>query len=430
MYYLQTRWTWILQAAATDSIKNAAGQIAADMMNYYTGFGEMVEYWYYTGDSTYNAKVVQALLHQIGSDQDYMPANQSKSLGNDDQVFWAFAVMSAAELKFENPPSGQPSWLALAQAVFNEQASRWDTTACAGGLRWQVFTFNAGYDYKNTISNGGFFQLSARLARYTQNETYTAWANKTWDWFASTPLLNEETWQVNDGSSTEKNCTDASLLQWTYNYGTWIAGAAYLYNHTEDEIWLTRLDGLLNRTIGTFFPASMGDNIMVEVTCEPIGNCDVDQPSFKAYLSRWLAVAAQLVPQYYERIFTRLRASAKGAAGQCSGGADGRTCGRRWNSTTWDGTSGVGEQMSALGVVQAMLIDATDLAPPVGSSTGGTSQGDPSAGTGTSSGGGSKSGDPAVNTRKMTTKDKAGAGFLTALFLIITLGGGAWLVFE
>lgn len=43
-------------------------------------FGEMVEYWYYTGDTTYNSEIQAALLHQIGDDGDYMPANQSKSL--------------------------------------------------------------------------------------------------------------------------------------------------------------------------------------------------------------------------------------------------------------------------------------------------------------------------------------------------------------
>lgn len=43
-------------------------------------FGEMVEYWYYTGDTTYNAEVKQALLHQVGDNNDYMPANQTKSL--------------------------------------------------------------------------------------------------------------------------------------------------------------------------------------------------------------------------------------------------------------------------------------------------------------------------------------------------------------
>jgi mannan endo-1,6-alpha-mannosidase len=151
--------------------------------------------------------------------------------GNDDQVFWAFSAMSAAELKFEDPGTGQPSWLALAQAVFNEQASRWDMGTCGGGLRWQIFTFNAGYDYKNAISNGGFFQLAARLARYTQNQTYVDWADKTWEWFSGTPLLEIETWQINDGSSTQKNCSDSSQLQWTYNYGAFIAGNAYLYNY-------------------------------------------------------------------------------------------------------------------------------------------------------------------------------------------------------
>lgn len=150
--------------------------------------------------------------------------------------------MSAAELKFENPPSGSPSWLSLAQAVFNEQASRWDNGTCGGGLRWQIFTFNTGYDYKNTISNGGFFQLAARLGRYTQNDTYIDWANKTWDWYEQTELFDLAKWQINDGSSTLNNCSDASHIQWTYNYGTWIAGAAYLYNHVSLRLQDHRFD--------------------------------------------------------------------------------------------------------------------------------------------------------------------------------------------
>lgn len=137
------------------------------------------------------------------------------------------------------------------------------------------------------------------------------------------------------------------------------------------------------------------------------------------------------MPEYYDRIFDVLKVSAKGAAGQCSGGAAGRSCGREWNSTTWDGVSGVGEQMSALAIVQAMMIDIGGLAAPVGSTTGGTSKGDPNAGTGTSSGGPAGATDiPAVATRAITMKDKAGAGFVTALFLIFTLGGGYWLIME
>lgn len=139
--------------------------------------------------------------------------------------------MDCAELKFEDPASDEPQWLALAQAVFNEQAARWDSADCGGGIRWQIFTFNAGYDYKNTITNGGFFQLAARLARYTGNSTYTEWANKMWDWYEDTVLMSESEWRIYDGTSTTSNCSSADHTQWSYNYGTWIAGMAYMYNY-------------------------------------------------------------------------------------------------------------------------------------------------------------------------------------------------------
>jgi mannan endo-1,6-alpha-mannosidase len=147
-------------------------------------------------------------------------------------VFWAFAAMSAAELKFPNPPSNDFQWLALAQSVFNQQAGRWEEETCNGGLRWQIYWWNKGYNYKNSISNGGFFQLSARLARYTGNQTYADWADRIWDWMASTPVMPETATQiqVNDGTDLNKNCSDANHLQFTYNYGTMIAGAAYMYN--------------------------------------------------------------------------------------------------------------------------------------------------------------------------------------------------------
>jgi mannan endo-1,6-alpha-mannosidase len=135
-------------------------------------WGEVIEYWSYTGDSQYNDLVTQALQFQVGIDRDFMPANVTTEEGNDDQAFWAFSAMSAAELNFPNPPKGNPSWLALAQTVFNKQAGRWDMSYCYGGLRWQILFTTPGYDYKNTISNGAFFQLGARLARYTGKNEY------------------------------------------------------------------------------------------------------------------------------------------------------------------------------------------------------------------------------------------------------------------
>jgi mannan endo-1,6-alpha-mannosidase len=122
---------------------------------------------------------------QVGDNVDFMPANQTHSEGNDDQAFWGLAAMAAAEMNFPNPPAKKPQWLALAQAVFNEQIARWDPQNCAGGLRWQIFPFNSGYDYKNSISNGCLFHLAARLARYTGNTTYMTYAERSFEWISS-----------------------------------------------------------------------------------------------------------------------------------------------------------------------------------------------------------------------------------------------------
>lgn len=42
-------------------------------------FGQMVEYWFYTGDDTYNKITSEALLAQVGENNDYMPTNQTKT---------------------------------------------------------------------------------------------------------------------------------------------------------------------------------------------------------------------------------------------------------------------------------------------------------------------------------------------------------------
>ena len=192
-------------------------------------FGTLIDYWYYTGDPTYNAVTTQALQFQVGPDNDYMTPNQTKTEGNDDQGFWGLAAMSAAEAKFPDPPTDQPGWLALAQAVFNSQAMRWDTTTCGGGLRWQIFAFNNGYDYKNAISNGCFFNLGARLAVYTGNQTYADWAEKTWDWVTEIGLVSSQ-YMVYDGSDDKLNCSQLDHQQWTYNAGVYLHGAANMYN--------------------------------------------------------------------------------------------------------------------------------------------------------------------------------------------------------
>lgn len=145
-------------------------------------------------------------------------------------MFWGLAAMTATELSFPEV-SGGFSWLSLAQGVFNTQVMRWDSSTCNGGLRWQIWTWETGYELKNSVSNGGLFQLAARLARYTYNETYADWATKIWNWSTEMSLVNTTTWYVTDSVSTEDNCTTPDDTQWSYNYGIYLGGAAYMYNY-------------------------------------------------------------------------------------------------------------------------------------------------------------------------------------------------------
>lgn len=427
-----------LDITSPDSIKSAASQIAYGMVKWYTGnntgdvpgnlpspyywweagamFGSLVDYWYYTGDSTYNDITTQAMLFQVGPNDDYMPPNQTKTEGNDDQAFWAMAAMSAAEAKFPDPPADKPSWLSLAQAVFNLQANRWDNSTCGGGLRWQIFTFNNGYNYKNTISNGCFFNIAARLGKYTGNSTYTNWAETMWNWVESIGLMSED-YHFYDGSDDTINCTQVNHIQWTYNAGVFMLGAATMWNITGDDIWKTRTAGIINGT--SIFFSNDVPNVMYEVACEPNGKCDVDQRSFKAYLARWMAATTKIAPWTHDLIMPKLKASAQAAAKQCSGGTDGKTCGLKWTTGgVWDGSYGVGEQMSALEVIQSLLID--QVSGPLTNQTGGTSKSNPSAG--------SHSETSPLMFSPTTTGDKVGAGFLTTIILITILGGAWWMV--
>lgn len=96
----------------SESIKSTASVLAYDLMTYYRGnysgqavgllpddyfwgmsgalFGQMVEYWFYTGDDTYNKITSEALLAQIGPGKDYMVPNQTRSEVRMRHLFFRF----------------------------------------------------------------------------------------------------------------------------------------------------------------------------------------------------------------------------------------------------------------------------------------------------------------------------------------------------
>ena len=365
--------------------------------------------------------------------------------------------MSAAEMKFPNPPAGSPSWLSLAQAVFNRQAQRWDPDHCNGGLRWQFNWLNNGWMDKNTISNGCFFQLAARLARYTGNDTYAQWANKAYDWMAASPLITQHFEVFDSMTFNETNCPVGQLgeIQWTYNIGTIIAGCAFVRCPIHVEIcanssrcittyaqqtivhrnanipqttgaqqqqWQSRLNNYLANTQRVFFPEQYGNQTMTEYACEGQNNCNVDQRSFKAYLARWLALAVQLAPFTAGQIMPWLSTSATNAAKACSETSGGLACGRTWYTGGDDGLRDVGYQMSALSIIQANLIAQS---PALMNIHTGDSASNPNAGGGPVN----ILPDP-IFTRKMTGADKAGAWIVTVVAMLACFGTAVALLVE
>ena len=127
-----------------------------------------------------------------------------------------------------------------------------------------------------------------------------------------------------------------------------------------------------------------------------------------------------MAPYTSDQIFPPLATSAMAAGATCQGTGEGMICGMQWTLGHYDGRpKGVGEHLSLLNVLNANIVKF--VAPPVTHDTGGTSQGDPNAGT---------TGNPVVGTvQPATTGDKALAGILTATCGVL-LGFGGWLMIN
>ncbi|UKZ74986.1 hypothetical protein TrVFT333_002657 [Trichoderma virens FT-333] len=391
--------------ASNSDIKKTAATVAWDMLQYYHGnesgqtpgilpgpppagdyywweggamWGTLIDYWYLTNDSTYNDLIMQAIQWQTGPDDDFQPPNVTLSLGNDDQGFWGMTAMLAAEEKFPNPPADKPGWLALAQGVFNTQASpeRHDGT-CGGGIRWQI---------PQPIPD-----TATRTIGFLDNSTYA----------------------IYDGADVSNNCTQINKAEFSYNSAVWVLGTAYMYNHTNSAVWKTRLQKLVDHGLETFFP----NGIAYEPSCEGVNTCTTDMVSFKGYLHRWYATTTQLAPFLAPKILPILKTSAQAAVKQCTGGALGRQCGIKWNTGKYDGRTGAGQEMNVVGAVSSLLIGQAHV--PVTNSTGGTSQGNPNAG--------SKPNSFQRPLTPVTAGDRAGAGIVTIVIIGSLCTGLAWM---
>ena len=329
-------------------------------------WGSMLDYFHFTKDPSYNDVVMEALLNptNLGPKFDYVPTEHAFEEGNDDLYFWGSAALSAAERNFPQPNEDIPSWLDIGANVFDSLHSLWNTSHCGGGLTWQIYADNPnGMNYKNTISNGGFFQIAARLARATGNHDYLGWAEKIWDWCWDMGLIDHETYHVWDGTDSANNCSEVNQVSYTYTSGVFLYGAAVLANHTGDERWANHATRLLDGAGWFFGPFDNATDILYEGACEPNNICNADMETHKAYLARNMWQATVMLPSLRPKVERLLGASAKAAAQTCTGGDTGFSCGMKWYVGGFDGNVGLGPQMTALETIQGWLIH--EAAPPL-----------------------------------------------------------------
>ncbi|KAF3929952.1 hypothetical protein AA313_de0205466 [Arthrobotrys entomopaga] len=337
-------------------------------------FNTIMDYAAFTGDNTYNSLFEKDFFAQVGSNNDFMPSKSSQRIDNDDVGYWALAAMTAAEFGAKPANSSSPSYLNLATNVFNNFVSRWDTTTCNGGLRSQITSSTAGYDYKDTQSNGIFFELSARLGAYTGNKTYTDWASKISDWTTKTGLTNSETdstgssGSVYNGVTATGGCKKIDKTFFSAQQANYIYGAAAMYNTTKSETWLSQAVLLASYASVTYFGPQMyvddgSSQVVVETACEFQGNCTLSQKAGKNVLFRSLANAITLSAgtNISSIIPVQLNNSAKAAGKSCSSQGD---CGFKWSDLAYDAVagSGFGEKTAAIESWLAILRRANGTA--------------------------------------------------------------------
>lgn len=194
----------------------------------------------------------------------------------DDEGWWALAWIKAFDL------TAEARYLDMAKTIFNDMKGGWDST-CGGGIWW-----SKERTYKNAIANELFLAIAARLAlRIPNNKTFLDWAQREWNWFRNTRLINQNN-LVNDGLN--KDCKNNGQATWTYNQGVILGGLIDLYKSTNDGSLLTQAQAIADATIVTLAP-----NGVLRELCEP--DCGKDGPQFKGIFIRNLSYLYRTVNQ-------------------------------------------------------------------------------------------------------------------------------------
>lgn len=231
----------------------------------------LVDYTSVTGDTTYESAIANTFNNAN-------KANKTTNFLNsydDDEGWWALAWIDAYDL------TGTQAYLTMAETIFANIASEWDTTTCGGGVWWEKPAAGVT-EYKNAITNELFLTVAAKLANRTTGTAsagYLSWAQQEWTWFKASGMINPQN-LINDGlTATSGNaCINNGKPTYTYNQGVILGGLVELSKADQDSTLLPQAEAIAN--------AAIANLAMDGVLVEPTGVSGGDAPQFKGIFMR------------------------------------------------------------------------------------------------------------------------------------------------
>lgn len=240
--------------------------------------------------------------------------------------------------------------------IFDLLVGRWNIIVCQGGFLWQIFVLNLnGFDYKNIVSNGGFFQIVVRLVCVIGNKMYSDWVEKVWDWMEVIGMI-DKFGNVYDGVYVSKDCKDINLVMFFYFVSIYIYGVVVMVDVIQDKKWIERMERMVEVSRSFFSLFENVINIMYEYVCEQVDKCNQDMRSFKVYFLRFVYVVVRYVLSIKLVIEELWYILVEVVVKICIGGVSGIQCSYKWYIGVFDGNLGLGQEMFVLEMIQGLLV--------------------------------------------------------------------------
>lgn len=135
-------------------------------------------------------------------------------------------------------------FLDTARMLWDDIKAGWNTEYCDGGLAWK----HSQPWSKNACINAPGCLIACRLYSIEKLDDDLAWAKKIYDW-ARGYLFNPATGAVYD--NIDGSSGNMGTFSLSYNQGTFMASAHYLYQFTSDPIYLKDARRAANYCIST-----------------------------------------------------------------------------------------------------------------------------------------------------------------------------------